>query len=192
MGAAGHIAGRLRRSERGFTLIELLVASTIAMVVLGGAATVFVGAIRSEPRASSKVSAIERGRVAVERMTRELRQGSGVAGTPSASELALITYLPNGTCGASSEEGAEACRVTYACAAGECTRTVSQPDGSEAGAAAQAVSGLTSSEVFSYSPPVEPESESEPEYVSVELSFETREGGPVVVADGAALRNAGS
>jgi len=189
MGWFGDIAARLRRSERGLTLIELLVASTMAMVVLGGAVTVFIGAVRSEPRTTSKVTAVEQGRVAVERMTRELRQGSDLS-TATAGELSFVSYVPRSSCGSTpATESKELCRVTYDCEeGGECTRTVAEPDGGSPGAAVQLVSGLSSSEVFSYSPA---EAEAEPDYVGVELSFETREGGPVVIADGATLRNGG-
>jgi type II secretory pathway pseudopilin PulG len=191
MGCSGETAAAARRSQAGYTLVELLVASTVAMVVLGGAVTVFIGAVRSEPRTSSKVSAIRQGRVAVERISRELRQGSDVT-SASAAGLTLIAYLPEGSCGGSAEEGAEQCRITYACESSECTRAVAAPDGSSEGVAAQVVDELTSTEVFSYSPPLEAEAEPEPEYVGVEFSFETTEGGPVVVSDGATLRNAGA
>lgn len=183
MGAIGDTAGALPQSERGYTLIELLVAATMAMVVLGGAVTVFIGAVRSEPRTSSQVAAIQRGRVAVERMTREVRQGLEVLPVGS-SGLELVTYVPHGTCGASAEEGAEPCRLIYTCTAGKCTRTAEKPNGSSPGAAVQVVSGLASSKVFSYAP-----NEVEPAYVGVKLSFATLEGGPVVIADGATLRN---
>jgi Tfp pilus assembly protein PilW len=108
----GDTAGKLRRSERGYTLIELLVASTMAMVVLGGAVTVFIGAVRSQPRTSSKVSAIEQGRIAVERMTRELRQGFNLSGTSGAG-LSFISYVPQSSCGSSpATDSKELCRVT--------------------------------------------------------------------------------
>jgi prepilin-type N-terminal cleavage/methylation domain-containing protein len=188
MGRVGDTAGALRGSERGFTLIELLVATTIGMVVLGGAVTVFIGAVRSEPRTASKVTAIQQGRVAVERLTRELRQGLYVLDDPAPmpSQVALITYVAPASCGSPPSESREPCRVTYNCGAGECTRTVAQPNGSASGAPVQVVSGLTSTDVFTYSPS---EPETEPTYIGVELSFATREGGPVVIADGAALRN---
>lgn len=180
-------ARALGRDERGHTLIELLVAATIGMVVLGGAVTVFVGAVRSEPRTADKVGSIQEGRWAVERMVRELRQGVDVP-TSEPGQLGLITYLPAGSCGSAAGE-AEACLVSYDCAEGACTRTVAEPDGGEPGAAVQTVSGLSSTEVFSYS---SPEPEAGPTYVGVRLSFAAREGGPVVIADGAALRNAES
>lgn len=184
MSGIGDTAGALRRSEGGYTLIELLVAAAMGMVVLGGAVTVFIGAVRSEPRTSAQVAAIQQGRVVAERITRELRQGVEVV-PAGASGLELITYLPDGSCGGSPGIEAEPCSVTYACSSGVCTRTVALPDGSSPGAAVQTVSGLASNEVFTYSPSVEPD----PEYVGVEFAFAMQEGGPVVVADGATLRN---
>ncbi len=186
MAGIGDRAGAVRRSEGGFTLIELLVAATMGMVVLGGAVTVFIGAIHSEPRASSKVTAIQQGRVAVERITRELRQGVEVS-TATPAQLSLVTYVKQSPCGGAVATKARACRVTYACSAGGCSRTVEEPNGIPAGTTSQIVSGLSSGNVFTYSP-----DESEPEYVGVALSFATQEGGPVVIADGAALRNGGS
>ncbi|MEX0973003.1 MAG: prepilin-type N-terminal cleavage/methylation domain-containing protein [Solirubrobacterales bacterium] len=186
MGSIGDTAGAPRRAEQGYTLIELLVAATVGMVVLGGAVTIFLGAVRSEPRTASKVTAIQQGRVAVERITRELRQGLDVP-TATAGELAVVTYVKQSSCGGSPADTSIACRVTYTCTAGECSRTVAQPDGSSPGAATQVVSGLSSTEVFSYSP-----SAAEPAYVDVALSFTAREGGPVAIADGVALRNGGS
>ncbi len=179
----GDTAGALRRSERGFTLIELLVAATMGMVVVGGAVTVFIGAVRSEPRASSKVTAIQQGRVAVDRITRELRQGVDVS-IANADEVSLVTYVKQSPCGGAPANESRACQVTYSCAAGECLRTVEEPNASSAGAAVQVVSGLSSNAVFSYSPSLV-----NPDYVGVRLSFEAQEGGPVVISDGAALRN---
>lgn len=184
MGRVGDTTAALRSSERGFTLIELLVATTVGLVVLGGAVTVFLGAVRSEPRTSSKVSAIQQGRVALERVTRELRQGQDVS-TATAGELSLVTYVNAETCGGPSAQTAISCRVTYACTGDECTRTVAQPDGSSPGAATQVVSDLSATEVFSYAP-----SATEPEHIGVELSFTTDQSAdPLVLADGATLRN---
>lgn len=188
MGRIGETAGAPRSSERGFTLIELLVAMTFGLVVLGGAVVVFLGAVRSEPRTASKVTAIQQGRVALERITREVRQGQDVP-TATAEELSLVTYVKQSSCGGAAAGSSIACRVTYTCTAGACSRVVAEPDGSSPGTSVQVVSGLTTTNVFSYSPS---EPEADPTYVGVELSFTTREGGPVVIADGAALRNSGS
>jgi Tfp pilus assembly protein PilW len=181
----GDRAGALRRSEGGFTLIELLVAATMGMVVLGGAVTVFIGAIQSEPRTSSKVTAIQQGRVVVERMTRELRQAVDVS-TATPNQLSLVTYVKQSPCGGAPAANAKACQVTYACTTVACSRTVKEPDGSSAGTTSQIVSGLSSGNVFTYAP-----NQTEPDYIGVELSLVTQGGGPVVISDGTALRNVG-
>lgn len=180
-------AGALRRSEEGFTLVELLVAVMIGMVVLGGAVTVMIGALHSGPRIESKVTAVQKGRVAVERITRELRQGIDVLDvpTPDADQLSLITYVKQSPCGGSAAATAIPCRVTYTCDAGACSRTVQAPSDTSTGTSVEVVNGLATTNVFSYVL-----DGTEPTYVGVELTFTTQEGSsPVVVADGAALRN---
>jgi Tfp pilus assembly protein PilW len=186
MSRIGDTAASVRREEGGYTLIELLVAATMGLVVMGAAVMMFIGAVKSEPRTSSKIAAIEQGRTAVERITRDVRQASSVP-TYSASQLALITYVKQSTCNGGPGGIAIQCRVTYSCAAGSCTRTVAQPNGSSSGVPVQVVSGLFSSAPFVYTPVG-----SEPGFVEVSLSFETQEGGPVVIKDGASTRNAGA
>lgn len=183
MSRIGDTAASLRREEDGYTLIELLVAATMGLVVMGAAVMMFIGAVKSEPRTSSKVAAIEQGRTAVERITRDVRQASSVP-THSASQLTLITYVKQSTCNGGPAGTAIQCRVTYSCAAGACTRTVAQPNGSSPGVPVRVVSGLFSSAPFVYTP-----STGEPGFVEVSLSFVTQEGGPVVIADGASTRN---
>lgn len=187
MGRLRKAVAELRRSDRGWTLVEMLVAVTIGMVVLGGAVTIFLGAVKSEPRASAKVGAIQEGRVALERITRELRQGIEVQAPADNDELSLITYVKQSPCGGSPAAVARACLVTYACEAGVCSRSVAEP-GSPAGTPVEIVSDLSSTNVFSYSP-----SAAEPDYVGVEFAFEKSQStDPTVLADGATLRNGGS
>jgi type II secretory pathway pseudopilin PulG len=182
MGWARTAAAALRREERGLTLIELLVAATLALVVVGGALFMLVGAVRSEPRTASKVAAIQQNRVAIDRITRELRQGSEIP-TATSSELAIVTYVKAASCGGEAASTAIPCRVTYSCSGEACTRTVAQPGGSEPGPAVQVTSGLTAPDVFEYLP-----SAAEPSYVEVSLSFSS-DGRPVTLHDGVALRN---
>jgi len=170
------------------TLIELLVAATIGMVVLGGAVTVMIGAVRSEPRTADKVGSIQEGRVTVERMTRELRQGVDVE-TAEPERLELVTLVKQSTCAGGAASSSIPCRVVYECEGGTCTRTVEEPDESAAGPTVQVVAGLSSDAIFEYTSESESEPEADPEFVEVRLSFTSREGGPVVVADGVALRN---
>jgi len=185
MSRASKAATTLRCEERGFTLIELLIAAAVGLVVVGGALTMFIGAVRSEPRAASKVAAIQQARFTVDRITRELRQGIEVKPqTASSNQLAIVTYVKQATCGGAAASTSIPCEVTYACAAGKCTRLVAPPNGIPPGPAVQVASGLASDDVFTYLPVGSPE----PTYVGVSLSF-TSEGQPVTLTDGVALRN---
>lgn len=175
-------AAALRREERGLTLIELLIAAAVGLVVVGGALTMFMGAIRSEPRTASKVAAIQEARTTVDRITRELRQGLETP-TASPSKLEIVTYVKAATCGGAAASTSIPCRVTYECSAGKCTRVVAQPNGSAPGPAVQVAGGLASTNVFTYSP-----SAGDPTYVGVTLAF-TADGQPVTLSDGVALRN---
>lgn len=180
-------AAALAREQRGLTLVELLVATMLGLLVFGAGLSIFLSAVRSEPRTGSKVAAIQQARFTVDRIVRELRQGLEVAKTPtpSPSQLAIVTYVKAATCGGTAASTSIPCRVTYTCTAGTCTRTVAKPDGSSPGGAVQVASGLASSSVFSYSP-----SDTAPTYVGVTFAFST-DSEPVTLGDGAALRNPG-
>lgn len=181
MSRLGKAVMSLRREQRGLTLIELLIAASVGLVVVGGALTMFVGAIRSEPRTASKVAAIQQARTTVERITRELRQGLQTP-THSPTQLAIVTYVKAATCGGVAASTSIPCRVTYTCGSGKCTRVVAQPNGSAPGPAVQVASGLTSNNVFTYSPATDPT------FVGVSLSVAS-DGQPVTLSDGVALRN---
>jgi hypothetical protein len=164
----------------------MLVAVMIGMVVLGGAVTIFMGAVKSEPRTSAKVSAIQEGRVALERITREVRQGVEVVDGSQPNRLVLITYVKQSPCGGAASGTAIPCQVTYDCEGDVCTREVAAPDGAFPGPETQVVSDLSSTAVFSWS-------ESEPDRVEVELAFEKSQStGSTVLADGATLRSGDS
>jgi len=171
--------------EAGFTLVELLIAGILGLVVVGAAVTVFTASIRSEPGISSRAAQIQQARTTMERLTRELRQGSGVA-LASPSQLSINTYVDSATCGGAPSPTAIECRVTYSCSAGECTRSEAQPaDGSAPGPAVVAVSGLSGDDVFSYSPDA-----TDPTFVAIRLVFPAQNGEEAItLTDGVALRN---
>jgi|SRR5215211_7220155 len=173
------------KHEAGFTLVELLIAGVLGLVVVGAAVTVFTASIRSEPGISSRAAQIQQARTTMERLTRELRQGSGVA-TASPSQLSMNTYVNSATCGGDPSAMAIECRVTYSCSADDCTRTEAQPaDGSAPGPAVLAISGLSSSDVFSYSPDA-----TDPSYVAIRLEYPAETGDDAItLTDGVALRN---
>jgi prepilin-type N-terminal cleavage/methylation domain-containing protein len=188
MGArACKAAARLRCEEGGFTLIELLIATALGLVVIGAALVVFVGGVRSQPRAASKAAALEQARVTVDQITRELRQGLEISSgtTPTASQLSVVTYVKAAACGGPARGASIPCRVTYSCSGESCARVVAAPDGSAPGPSEQIATGLSTPDVFSYRP-----SATAPTYVGVSFSFATG-GEPVTLGDGAALRNVG-
>jgi prepilin-type N-terminal cleavage/methylation domain-containing protein len=176
-------ASALRREERGFTLIELLVATSLGLVVIGAALTMFVGAINSQPRDTSKIAAMQQARTTVDRITRELRQGLEVVPTPSASRLEMVTYVKAATCGGAAASTSIPCRVTYNCSGATCTRYVAQPNGSAPGPTETVASGLASTSVFTYSP-----STTDPSYVGVSFAV-NGSGHPFTLRDGVTLRN---
>jgi Tfp pilus assembly protein PilV len=175
--------------ESGFTLIELLVAGMITVALLGTLGYLFVIAQRNQPEIADRSDQIQRGRVAVESLTRDIREAYSVNGTPTASQLSVNTFVRHTSCGATtfraSTEPSIACRVTYTCTAGACVRVEANPDGSNPGSAVRVVDGLESSNVFDYQ-----EGASGNAFVDVTLVFPSeREGESVTIADGAELRN---
>src|SRR5262245_14227340 len=164
-------ARTITAEERGFTLPELLVATVLGLLVIGAAVTAFTGAIQSQPRVSSQAAAIQQARAMMERITRELRQGSSVP-SASASQLSVVNYGHSATCGGAASDSSISCRVTYSCSSGTCTRTEAQPTGTAPGPAVQVVSGLSNSNVFSYTPPTS----TTPAYVGVTLAFPAKGG----------------
>jgi prepilin-type N-terminal cleavage/methylation domain-containing protein len=175
--------------DDGFTLTELLVAMTIGVVVLGAGVMMFTAAISSQPKASARAAKVQQARTVSERVVRELRQG-WAAPTATSSQLSILTYVY--TTSATCEGGQPSCaiprRVTYTCTAGTCTRVEAEPDGTNAGAATQVVTGLSNAIVFSYSP-----SSADPGWVGITLEFPADGGDDAItIEDGAALRNPAS
>jgi len=64
---------RLRREESGMTLIELLVASTLGIIVITAAFQVLIVGMKGTQRVAAGVDTVQRGRQAMENVTRELR-----------------------------------------------------------------------------------------------------------------------
>jgi type II secretory pathway pseudopilin PulG len=179
---------RLGVGQDGLTLVELLIASTMAVVIVGAAGSMLISALRDQPNLSGRAQNIASARWALERLTREIRQGVAVD-RATANEVSLRTYVRRTACGSSGtlepSKPAIECEVTYACSSNACTRTESSP-GSFEGTAVKVFDGIDSSEVFSYTPSVE-----EPTYVGISLRLPNPAGsGSLAISDGANLRNA--
>jgi prepilin-type N-terminal cleavage/methylation domain-containing protein len=69
------------RSQRGFTIVEVLVAASVGSVVMLAIFSMLDGALKQSTGVNARVDSTQRGRVAMETITRELR--SQVCWTPS-------------------------------------------------------------------------------------------------------------
>ncbi len=178
-------------SADGLTLIELLVASAMGVVIAGAAITLLITSLHQQPRITGQAEQVGEARVAMDRIVRDLRQGSGVSETPTAKKLILTTYVHATSCTAAPSATATAikCRVTYECSSGTCTRRVATTTGpATEGTAVTLISGLSSNEIFSYSP-----SATAPTYIGVKLVLPASSGSnTTTLEDGAALRDVAS
>ncbi|HEY8502530.1 MAG TPA: prepilin-type N-terminal cleavage/methylation domain-containing protein [Solirubrobacterales bacterium] len=176
------------RSEEGFTLIELLVASAMGAVVMGAVAMLVISAVRQQPHISKQAQNITTARWALERMTREIRNGI-VVKEKSASLVSFEGYVRHGTCGGSgSTSSSIKCRITYECTTTACFRKESEPN-VNGGTARQIFSGIDSNQVFAYAPT----EAAAPliTYVKITLRLPNPSGtGSLTVSDGTSLRNA--
>ena len=174
---------RARDNDDGFTLVELLVAMILGMVVLGAAVMLFTNSTAGESNLEARSFQIQQARTAMERIVREVHQGSTVT-TATATQLTFLTWVGT-TCAGASSSTAVSCQVTYSCASGVCTRTLRNPDGSGSASSVQVVDGLGSNNVFTYTP-----SSTSPTYIGVSLALAPTPGqDTVTLDDGAALGN---
>src|SRR6266576_7074750 len=175
-------------SESGFTVVELLVSLMLGLIVVGVGVSVFTVAQRSQPDQVRRGTAIQLARTTMERLTREVRQGSTVYAS-TASQLSLLTFVHSASCGGAAANTAIQCKVTYACTAGSCTRVVAPPPGASgtAGPAVTVVSGLSTSNVFSYTPTCSATSTAgNPGYICATLTFPGGSGDDAItLQDGA-------
>jgi hypothetical protein len=186
---------REHSSEAGFSVAELLISTMIGLLVLGAAVSLFTAGIATQPRIDERVSQIQLARTMSERITRELRQGSN-ASSVNPSQLMILTYVPMSTyCNTPATSGSSIarCRVFYSCpsagSTSSCTR-VECPSallaiGTGCSPPTTVVSGLTTNQVFSFSPRTPGQA-----YVGVRLEFPAENGDDAItIQDGVALRN---
>ncbi|TMK73676.1 MAG: hypothetical protein E6G49_05200 [Actinobacteria bacterium] len=183
-------------SEDGFTLAELVVTMALGIVVLTTATMVFTAGIQVQPRVEKRTAEIQQARYMSARITRELRQGSNASASVDGSQLMILTYVPRDTvCNTAATAGGTLarCRVFYRCAAAgsasSCTRTECPPallaPGTGCSQAVVSVSGLASSQVFTFSPQTPGQA-----YVGIHLVYPAENGDDAItIQDGVALRN---
>lgn len=174
--------------EAGMTLVEMIVAMTMGVVVMGGVLILLIGAMRSQPRLEKQTNGINTARYALERMTREIRNGIRIDKN-TASSVSFEAFVRHTTCGGTttlaSTAAAIKCEITYTCSGTSCTRIEAAPS-VYTGTATTIAKGLTeTSNVFTFSP------STSPTYIGITLKIPTPEGsGALTVSDGASLRNA--
>lgn len=182
------ILDRLRR-EGGFTMIELMVAGSLGVLVLSGTLKLFNVSYGGQDAVAERSADIRDAQVAVDRLTREIREGSGISKTGD-NEIELITLVRTSACGSGEQtDTAIQCRVNYSCEAGACTRTESNPAGGGGATEKVFISGLATNhpKVFNYTP-----NKLEPRLVEVTLSFDApdTDDDSITLTGGSALRNA--
>jgi type IV pilus assembly protein PilW len=185
LASALRAARKAAGGQHGFTLPELLVALVLGLLVVGTGVMVFSASVRTQPGLQERGNSIQEARTSMERLVREVRQGSEVL-VAGSHQLSLLTYVSSVVCGGNPGGTAIPCRVTYTCTAGSCIRVEALPNGSSPGPSETVVTGLSGGDVFEYSPV------SEPVNVSVTFSFTAPAPGDdaITLEDGATLRNA--
>ena len=200
------IARRLAGVEReaGMTLIEMLIAISMALVVVGGATSMLIGAVRQQPALSEQAQSISTARWQLERMVRELRDGIAVtSGHAKSAEVSFVGRVRRKSCGGNPQTSATAasikCQITYTCTTTSCT-AVEAGEGifaSPPGVRTTVATGIDSSAVFCYVPSTEadptvcgPASSTSPRYVGITLRVPNPRGsGSLTISDGANLRS---
>jgi prepilin-type N-terminal cleavage/methylation domain-containing protein len=175
-------------AEEGFTLVELLVAMAVLVAVMAIVAPFLSATFRAQPDVTERARNVTDARLVTERLTREIRQGVSIE-TATPSQLVIRTYTRRAVCGGTaqlpSSSPATVCQVTYSCASGACTRREAAEDGTNPGPAVTVTRDLSSSNIFTYTPAVNPT------YVGISLVLPNPEGaGSVTLQNGASLRNA--
>lgn len=97
------IRARLRQAgadQRGFTLVELLVTTSIGVVVLMAVFGLLDVSLRASSRVEDRAEVTQRGRVAMEQLTQQLRAqtclGSGVPAMTQADSTSMTFYADLG------------------------------------------------------------------------------------------------
>lgn len=188
--------------ESGLTLIELLVAATMSVIVVAGAASMLISAVREQPSISKRAQSISSARWVLDRMVREIRNGIEVDRvTATSGSVSFRTYVRRTSCGSGVASAPTVhsipCQVTYTCTTTACSRIEAAP-GVETGTPVRVFEGINSASVFCYLPSANanpatcgPVGAEAPTYVRITLRIANPEGsGSLTVSDGGTLRNA--
>jgi type II secretory pathway pseudopilin PulG len=123
------------RDQRGITIVEVVITTALLSLVMAVLWSTLWQAQRTESYTRGRTEALDDMRLALNRMSKDLRQATDIVGTPTPSRIEVTTYV---------DETLE--DVVYEVTGSRLTRTV-------AGGAKEIVrSDLVSSAVFEYEP----------------------------------------
>jgi hypothetical protein len=125
---------RISAAEDGFSLVELVTVTGLLLLVITTLMSMLTIIQRSEARQASRSYTNDITRIAMERITKEIRQASSVAAGATASSLTISTYVQG-----------VAATVTYTASGTTLTRL-------SGGTTSLLIDRLTSTSVFSYDP----------------------------------------
>ena len=104
---SSRLRARLAR-EDGFTLIELIVVAVIALVALGTTLLLYQVTVSRTSDTAARNETLANVRGALERMTRDIREGESVTVGGGGSSVTIETPIE---------------RITYSCTGGTCSRS---------------------------------------------------------------------
>ena len=164
---------KISAREEGFTIIELMMVCSLLMIVMVAILSAFSVVQTASVRETARSEESDNVRVAMERLSKEVRQAIDVRGGSSTSYLDIDTYV----------NGNET-RIYYTAAAGKLTRTVD-------GETTTMLERLNSIDVFSYDPDV-----SDPSVITITLDtkpeFYKTDSTIIELTSEVKLRNGGS
>lgn len=184
------------------TLVEVLVALIMGTIVVGGATSMLISAVRQQPEQQQQAQSISTARVQLERMTREIRNGTSVT-TAGSTGVSFVARVRREACGGGVQASASTpsieCQIVYSCTTTSCTRTELAVGATSGGTATTIVTDIDSDAVFCFVPssntdpsecgPAKPGTP--PTYIGITLSVPNlSERGHLTISDGASLRSA--
>ena len=188
-------------AEGGFTLVEVMVAAAMSVVIVAGASSMLISAVKDQPELTRRAQSVSNARWILARLTREIRNGV-VVDKATPSSVSFRTYVRRSTCGGAGTPAAGTpaikCEVTYTCSTTACTR-IEAAENVFTGTATTIFTGINSSSVFCYVPSTETSpltcgpaaSVSGTKYIGVKLQLPSPNGkSSFVISDGADMRNA--
>jgi len=188
--------------EAGMTLIELLVAMIMGVIVVGGATSMLISAVRAQPQQQEQAQSISTARFELERMTREIRNGTSVT-VANSNNVSFVARVRRTTCGGTVPTSTSAasiqCQIVYSCTTTSCTRVEREVGSTSGGAPTTIVADIDSASVFCFVPsanadPTEcgpAKGGTAPTYIGLTFSIPNPRGsGHLTISDGASLRGA--